>query len=74
MKGKLEFDLNEPFETSAFKRASSATDAYLAIHDIQERLRNLAKYGPEDKISVESLQNDFYDILGTHGINLDDLE
>ena len=73
MKGILEFDLSEPFEASAHKRCISATDAYLALHDIKERLHQLIK-NDHDKIKVESLRQDFYDIVDAHGINLDDLD
>jgi hypothetical protein len=44
MKAKLEFDLDEWPDKKAHKRAVSATDAYLALHDIDNKLREYVKY------------------------------
>jgi hypothetical protein len=78
-KGILEFDLTEPFEHSAFKRAAHATDAYLALHDIQQdMLRKRYKY--DDSLSdeqhdlVETMYEEFFRILEYRGVNMDDLE
>ncbi len=50
-KATLEFNLDEPFEKSAFKRACNATDAYLVIHSIANELfRPNRKHGyPSDR-------------------------
>lgn len=74
MKATLKFNLDDPSDKLTHKRCLSATDAYLALHSISERLRQLDKYGDEDKVSVEMIRSDFFDILESHDINLDDLE
>jgi hypothetical protein len=45
MKAILEFDLDEPIDRSAHKRAVNADDVYIALHNINEELRAHAKYG-----------------------------
>ena len=45
MKAILEFDLEERFDVLAHKRAVFATDAYIALHKIDEMLREYVKYG-----------------------------
>lgn len=50
MKAKLEFDLDEIHDLYAFKRASSATDAYLALSEIaNEIFRPARKHGYSDQ-------------------------
>ena len=44
MKAKLEFDCDETHDMNAFKRAVSATDAFLALHEIDSELRKITKY------------------------------
>ena len=45
MKAKLEFDLDDHSDRLSHKRAVSATDVYLALHDFDNELRNMVKYG-----------------------------
>jgi len=56
MKGKLEFDLDDPSDRLAHKRASNATNAYIAFHEIDNMLREYVKYNkninPGDKIAL----------------------
>ena len=44
MKGILEFDLDDRYDNLAHKRATSSTNAYLVLHDIDSMLRNYTKY------------------------------
>jgi len=44
MKAKLEFDLDDPSDRLAHKRAVSATDVYIAINDLDNHLRQMLKY------------------------------
>lgn len=81
MKAKLEFDLDDLSDRKAHKRCVSATEAYLCLYDINNRLRQIVKYelqteeAPNIVLStVESIREQFYSILESHGINLDDLE
>lgn len=46
MKAILEFDLNDPHDKLAHKRATSSTDAYIALHEIANTIfRPARKYG-----------------------------
>lgn len=50
MKGILEFNLEEPSDVLAHKRAVKATDAYVAFHNIaNEVFRPARKHGYPDK-------------------------
>lgn len=75
MKGILEFNLEEWHEKNAFRRAVNATDAYLALHDIQELLRNeLRQHNSRTRDKVlEELRDKIWAIVNDR-INMDDLE
>jgi hypothetical protein len=45
MKAVLEFDIDDPSDNKAHRRAIAATDAFLALHDIDNILRQHEKYG-----------------------------
>lgn len=47
MKAKLEFNLKDFDEEMKFKRTLKATDAYIALHDIQNEFRNYLKYNKD---------------------------
>lgn len=72
-KGILEFNLDDSFEKEAFKRASSATDAYLVLWDIQEYLRNKSKYGEADWMPISEIQERIGEFLEKYNVDLDDL-
>ncbi len=61
----LEFDLDDQWDILAHKRACNATDAYIALQDIHNRL--IRSEGPLPNIALE--------ILGiiNDAVNLDDL-
>ena len=44
MKGILEFDLDDYSDKLSHKRATSSTDVYLSLHDIDDMLRGYTKY------------------------------
>lgn len=44
MKAILEFDLNEHHDKLAHNRAVKATNAYLALYDLEMEFRNITKY------------------------------
>jgi len=73
-KGILEFDIDDPHERTAHLRAVKATDAYLALHDLNEKLRQWSKDEEKEEIKIETLRTEFFEILENRGINLDDLE
>lgn len=66
MKGKLEFDLEEPFERNAHMRAIKSTDAFLAIYDILQLFKD------NDFIAVTN--EEIYEILERRGIDMNILE
>lgn len=82
MKAKLEFDYDDFHDQLAHRRAVSATDAFLALHSIEELLRNVYKYETlnGDKVPrgalgvVDKLRDEFYTILRKYNVNLEDLE
>jgi hypothetical protein len=81
VKGILKFNLEDPHANRAFKRACSATDAYLVLHCIaNEIFRPARKHGYDDQSLnnneevIGKLEDMFYELLEKYGINLDDLE
>ena len=44
MKAKLEFDLDDPSDKKAHLRCTKATEAYIALHEIDQELRAMVKY------------------------------
>ena len=75
MKANLEFDLEDFSDRLAHQRCVSATNAYLALHELGEKFRQINKYGDgSDKVNVEDLRQTFFDILDANNINLNDLE
>jgi hypothetical protein len=77
-KGILEFDLNEPDDILAHKRAVKSLDLALALWDITHNTKKSIEWsldGKElDKYEVLDLVYDrIYLILEEHNIKLDDL-
>ena len=77
-KGILEFDLNEPDDIMAHKRAAKSLDMALALWDITHNTKKSIEWsldGKElDKYEVLDLVYDrIYLILEEHNIRLDDL-
>ena len=54
MKAILEFDLNDPDEAAAHKRAVLALDMMLCLHDVKEQFRSKIKY--DDKLTEDELK------------------
>jgi hypothetical protein len=56
MKAILEFDLEEHSDRLAHKRSVNATNAYIAMHDFSNLLRQYVKYkaniGPGTKVAL----------------------
>lgn len=75
MKSYLKFDL--PEEKEEFEAAIRASDLCLCLWDISQKLRENIKYN--DNLTEEQyniyckIQDDFYEILEEHDINLDRL-
>jgi hypothetical protein len=80
-KAILEFDLNDYDDRCAHKRATNATEAYIALSDIDELLRRIVKYEVyrNEEVSDEVYkfaENIRYDIsmLISDKVNMNDLE
>ena len=71
-KATLEFDLSDEFDKDNHMRAVKATDAYLALSDICEHLRQLDRYHKDEETNISQLRTDIYNILQNHNINLDE--
>jgi hypothetical protein len=71
MKGNLSFDLNDPDEKLAFKKASTADDAYGAHVSFAEEIRAKVKWGKPPK-TWQEVSDLFYDALEEHGIDIDE--
>ena len=77
-KGILEYDLNEPDDIMAHKRATKALDLALALWDITHNTKKSIEWSLEgkelDKYEVLDLVYErIYEILEDHNIKLDDL-
>lgn len=77
-KAILEFDLNEPDDKEAHKRAVKALDMALALWDIEQYLRAQTKYAPDSMPeaaydALDKARQEFYEILTNHNISLDEL-
>ena len=56
--GRLEYNLEEPYAKNAFKRACSADDVYIALHDIAQQIfRPARKHGYQDQEIQSKLEN-----------------
>lgn len=89
MIANLKFDLEDPDDRAAHKRCISATDAYLALWELQQEIfRPARKHGYDDLeinelLAADSddialdviglLESKFFEILERNGIKLEDL-
>ena len=69
MKAKLTYTL--PDEEKAFLRTTHSTNMALALWDISQYLRKVDKYDTGD--DIEKIREEFYNILNSYDINLDNL-
>jgi hypothetical protein len=77
-KAKIEFDLNEPDDVMAHKRAVKATDLALAIWEITHNTKKGLEWTMEGKEidkyeALDMVYEKIYEILDEHNIRLDDL-
>jgi len=78
MKAILEFDLNEPDDVTAHKRAVKALDLCIVLWDIDQYLRSQTKYAPDDMPeevynALDKAREKFYEIMNEHNVSLDEL-
>ena len=70
--GILKFNLADIESELAFHRAVNANDAYGALWNVSQMLRDIRKHGEEPRATVaEEIEKKFYEILNDEGINLD---
>lgn len=70
MKITIEFDdTDEDYSRAQMLRVVHAEDAFMALWDMDQTMRRLAKY--ENNEEAAKLRTEFFDILGRHGIDLD---
>ena len=65
-KATLEFDMNDPDDAKAFKRAVKSTDMAIVLFEI---IHNLHRTHPES----EEVFKDIHDLLDLHGIIIHDI-
>lgn len=71
MKATLEFQIDNFDDALAHKQALAGKDALLALHEMDDRLRNAAKY--HDDKEAERWREILFEVLGIYGLNLEDL-
>jgi len=76
-KATLEFDLSEPDDVQAHKRAVKSLDLVLALWDIDQYLREQVKYNEslskEAYDALDKAREELYNILRNRNISFDDL-
>lgn len=76
-KAILEFDLSEPEDEEAHKRAVKSLDLVLALWDIDQYLREQVKYNEslskEAYDALDKAREEFYNILNKRNISFDEL-
>jgi len=75
-KAIIEFDLSDPDDIIAHKRATKSLDLCLSIWDIEQYLRSKLKHeslSSTEYTFLEKIQEDFYNILDKYHVNLDEL-
>ena len=78
MRAILKFDLDDHDDRKNHLRAVTALDAFLTLHDLALRFRELEKYDSEHvsedgKVDIDYIRTEFYRILEDRNINLDEL-
>lgn len=77
MEAYLSFNLNEPDDVEAHKRAIKSLDLVLALWDIDQYLRAQVKYNEslskEAYDALDKAREEFYNILRNRNISFDDL-
>jgi hypothetical protein len=81
VKGMLEFDLDDRFESNRFIRCLKATDAYLVLFDMQNLFKKIETQRQEKKeegtyvaheyIKVKEIYQEFLEALEDRAINLE---
>lgn len=71
MKATLEFNLDDYGETLSHKQALKGREALLALHDMDNALRNAVKYQGDEVAAV--WRQKLHEIMADYDINLEEL-
>jgi hypothetical protein len=71
-----EFEDGDVYAYNQIVRLNNSTRSYLALYEISEHLRQIAKYEHSGEVEecIESIRQELFDILENNSINLDNLE
>lgn len=77
-KAILEFDLNEPEDVVAHKRAVKALDLISVLWDMDQYLRSQTKYAPDSMPeevydALQTARDKLYEIKSEYNISFDEL-
>jgi hypothetical protein len=77
-KAKIEYDLNEPDDVMAHKRAVKSLDMALVLWDITHNTKKGLEWSMEGKEmdkydALEMVFEKIYEIMSDHNVSLDDL-
>lgn len=78
MKTKLEFEFTEEDDKGMAKVYTQSLDMYFALNELKDRMRSICKYGDaqyekcETSIdTIEKFREEFFELMTSHGIDLD---
>lgn len=80
MKATLSFNLDNHEDRLAHKRSVNATNAYIVLFTLQNKVfRDIIKYNgdsysEETLVAIETLREKFNNLLDEYEVNLNDLE
>jgi hypothetical protein len=70
----LTFDLSDPDDAAAHRRAVNATGAYSTLAALDEYIRRGTKHcGPVEWPTAEEIRETLHNYLSDHNVNLNDL-
>lgn len=74
MKAILKFDLNDPEDAAAHRRALNATAAYNVLWDLDQWIRSSTKHiEPKDQPDATAVRDKLHEIMEERGVFFEDL-
>ena len=78
MKAKLIFDLDDKYDEEAHLCAIKSLDLAMALHDMDQHLRNQTKYAPDSMSSevygaLQETRDKLHEIMKERSIDFDEL-
>lgn len=68
----LWFALDDSSDEATFRRAANADNAFSALWEVSQYLRELDRYSEEEMHSIDKIRSRFHEILGEENVDLDD--